>query len=188
MPGPTPARHRAGHQVVTTLTVERVPTPITAGRRRLTCRGGLIPSCMIAGESPPLPFLLLAHALCSPSSIACFAIADHHHALPWLSKAAEASTSTSTSVDIDREPKPMATQSAKAPLLAASSSARGHHRPSPLVHLQPSQRFEENRTSLLPLLDSISTAGDQPSVPPPVIFICPSPPPSGARSGEPLPV
>jgi hypothetical protein len=32
LPGPTPAHHRAGHQAVTTLMVERASVPVTAGR------------------------------------------------------------------------------------------------------------------------------------------------------------
>jgi hypothetical protein len=60
-PVPGPSRHRAGHQAVIVLTAERVP--VTAGRCRPMCHGGLIPSRMDAGESPLLPFPLLAHAI-----------------------------------------------------------------------------------------------------------------------------
>jgi hypothetical protein len=122
---PAPTRHGASHHAVTALTAERVPTPVTAGRRRPTWASGLIHAPMPSGRVLRSLFTsscaFSTHALTVPFAT-CFAIANHRHTLPWPSMAIETSTSTSSSVDVDREPKSTATSPATASLPAASSS------------------------------------------------------------------
>jgi hypothetical protein len=126
LPDPAHALHRAGHQAVTVLNIERAPTSVTAGRRRPRAVAALSSRVGTVGAPPPFFLSLRAHLtplFYAPSRPPLLTIAGHRHPFPSPSEPGIRSAVTSSSSSTSFKPEPMAIASSlSASSLAASSS------------------------------------------------------------------
>jgi hypothetical protein len=88
---PAPAHHRAGHQAVTVLTIERALAPVTAGHCRPMWVHRAYPgvdssreesSTHFASPSIPRTYLCLCSTLSPPVSLLAITTTDHRSSLP----------------------------------------------------------------------------------------------------------